>query len=283
VKPPPFDYHGARSVEEAVELLAAHDGSRVLAGGQSLMQLMKFRAVKPPALIDINRIAQLGTVDRTDRGLHLGALVRQQELIEDSVLAEDWSLLSQAARYIGYRETRRRGTIGGSLAFAAPWAELTAAVTALDGEVDVRSADGERTIASTDFFEGPNRTTLSPQELIVGVRFPAPAERRATGFSEVSARYRDYAQVAAAAVVTESGRARVVLLCVARRPLVIDASPALAHGSGAVDKGALEELLTDLDPLDDVEASAAHRRRVAPVVARRALEDAARAVQRTAA
>ncbi len=281
MKPPPFDYHAPRSVEEAVELLGAHEDSRVLAGGQSLMQLMKFRAVHPAALIDINRIGELSSIDRADGELRVGAIVRQQQLIDDPVIADGWPLLAQAARYVGYRETRRRGTIGGSLAFAAPWAELTAAVLALEGEIDVRSPDGERTIAAEEFFEGPNRTVLSSGDVIVRVRLPVPDERRGTGFHEVSARHRDYAQVAAAAVVSASGRARLVLLCVAGKPRVVDAGSALANGSGTVDRAALADLLTDLDPLDDVEAPAAYRRRVAPVVARRALEDAARALETT--
>jgi carbon-monoxide dehydrogenase medium subunit len=283
VKPPPFAYHAPDSVGEAVDLLASHEDSRVLAGGQSLMQMMKFRTVKPALVVDINRIGELETIDRANDGLSLGAIVRQQRLIDDPVLAEDWPLLAKAARNVGYRETRRRGTIGGSLAFAAPWAELTAAVIALDGEIDMRSVDGERTIRADAFFEGPNQTALSPNELIVRVRLPAAAERRGTGFYEVSARYRDYAQVAAAAVVTESGQARLVLLCVARTPRLIDAGSVLADGGSAVDQDALAALLNDLDPLDDVEATAAFRRRVAPVVARRALEDAYLALERTAA
>lgn len=283
MKPPLFAYHAPRSVEEAVELLASHDGSRVLAGGQSLMQMMKFRTVKPSALVDINRIPELEAIDRTDGGISLGAIVRQQRLVEDPVLAEDWPLLTQAARYVGYRETRRRGTIGGSLAFAAPWAELTAAVSALEGEIDVRSVDGERTIGADAFFEGPNETALSPHELIVRVRLPAAAERRGTGFYEVSARYRDYAQVAAAAVITESGQVRLVLLCVAPTPHLIDARSAIADGRSTIDDDALAALLDDLDPPDDVEATAAYRRRVAPVVARRALERARLALEGTAA
>lgn len=277
MKPPPFAYHAPSTVEEAVELLASTDGARVLAGGQSLMQLLKFRAVKPAALIDINGIDQLATLEQSDGEISVGALVRQQRLLEDPLITDGWPLLVQAARYVGYRETRRRGTIGGSLAFAAPWGELTAAAVVLEAQIDVRSAEGERTIPAREFFHGPNQTALAPGELIVRVRFPAPAERRGTGFHEVSVRYRDYAQVAAAAVVSESRRAELVLLCVARRPHLVDAGAALQ--TGTVDRRAIEELLSDLDPLDDVEASAEHRRRVAPVLARRALEDAAQALE----
>jgi CO/xanthine dehydrogenase FAD-binding subunit len=281
VKPPPFAYQAPRAVEEAVELLGSHDGARVLAGGQSLMQLLKFRAVKPSALIDINRIDELATIERVDGELRVGALVRQQRLIEDPLVADGWPLLAQAAEYVGYRETRRRGTLGGSLAFAAPWGELTAAVIALDAQIDVKSSEGERTVASGNFFRGPNETALTNGELVLRVRFPIAAERCGTGFHEVSARHRDYAQVAAAAVVSETHRARLVLLCVARTPHVVDAGAVFPNGSASVDERVLKDLLAELEPVDDVEASAAYRRRVAPVLARRALEDAARALERS--
>ena len=171
--------------------------------------------------------------------------------------------------FVGYKETRRRGTVGGSLAFAAPWGELTAAAVALDAAIDVRSAGGGRTIPARSFFRGPNRTALEPGELIVRVRFPAPAIPSGAGFHEVSARYRDYCQVAAAAVVSVDGTAALVLLRVAPTPFHVDASSALE------DESALERLIAGIEPEDDVEASAAHRRRVAPVLARRALRDAA--------
>jgi carbon-monoxide dehydrogenase medium subunit len=268
VKPPRFDYHAPDTVEEAVELLARGDGTRVLAGGQSLVQLMKFRVAKPTALVDINGVAALDVVERRDGELQLGALVRQQTVVEDQLIADSCPLLREAARFVGYQETRRRGTMAGSLAFAAPWGELTAAAIALDASIDVRSARRERTIRARDFFRGPHTTVLEPDELIVRIRVPVPKTGSGASFHEVSARYRDYAQVAAAALVAPDGRAELVLLCVADTPYRVDASPAIE------DEGALEDLLSGIDPPDDVEASAAYRRRVALVIARRALREA---------
>jgi carbon-monoxide dehydrogenase medium subunit len=274
VKPPPFDYHAPATVEEAVELLARGDGTQVLAGGQSLVQLMKFRVAKPTALVDINGVGELDTIERRDGELHLGALIRQQTLLEDQLIADSCPLLREAARFVGYQETRRRGTMAGSLAFAAPWAELTAAAVALDASIDVSSASRKRTIRARDFFRGPHATALDPDELIVRIRVPVQAARSGAAFHEVSVRYRDYAQVAAAAVVAADGRAELVLLCVADTPYRVDASAAIE------DEGALHDLLSGIDPPDDVEASAAYRRRVAPVLARRALREAtARAKQ----
>jgi carbon-monoxide dehydrogenase medium subunit len=269
VKPPPFSYHAPATVEEALQLLSAGNGTYALAGGQSLVQLMKFRQVKPAALVDLNGVAGLDALEERDGELHVGALVRQQRLLEDELVAGSWPLLREAATFVGYKETRRRGTLGGSLAFAAPWGELTAAAVALDAAIDVRSASAERTIPARSFFRGPHQTVLEPGELVVRVRFPAPAARSGAGFHEVSARHRDYCQVAAAAVVSLAGTADLVLLRVAPTPFHVDASSALE------DDGALERLLDGLEPEDDVEVSAAHRRRVAPVLARRALRDAA--------
>ncbi len=276
MKPPPFDYHAPGTVDEAVALLADGNDTRVLAGGQSLVQLMKFRVARPTALVDVNGVAGLDVIERRDGELHVGALVRQQTLLEDPLVAESWPLLREAARYVGYKETRRRGTLAGSLAFAAPWGELTAAAVALDAAVDVRCARGERSIAAREFFVGPHRTALAPGELILRVRFPPPAAGAGAAFEEVSARYRDYAQLAAAAIASPDGTAELVLLCVASTPLRIDASPALEDPGALDDPVTLDELLSGIDPLDDLEASASYRRRVAPVLARRALRAAAR-------
>jgi len=275
VKPPPFDYYAPETLEEAVELLAQGDGARVLAGGQSLVQLMKFRLVKPAALVDINRISGLDTIERREGELHLGALVRQQTLLEHELIADFCPLLREAAWFVGYEETRRQGTLAGSLAFAAPWAELTAAAVALDAAIDIRSARGERAIPARDFFRGPHETALELDELIVSVRFPVPAAGAGAAFHEVSTRHRDYAQLAAAAVVSPDGRAELVLLCVDATPYRLDATAAVS------DEGALEELLSGIEPVDDVEASAAYRRRVAPVLARRALREASARAQAT--
>lgn len=247
-----------------MELLAEGDEARVLAGGQSLVQLMKFRLAKPRVLIDINGVAGLDRIERLDGELRVGALVRQQALLEEELIADACPLLPAAARFVGYRETRRRGTLAGSLAFAAPWAELTAAAVVLDATIEVRSAHGERTISAREFFRGPHETALERDELIVAVRVPVTPAGTGVSFHEVSARYRDYAQLAAAAIASPDGSAELVLLCVAERPWHVS----LEHDE------ALDELLAQVEPPDDVEASAAYRRRVAPILADRALRDA---------
>ena len=202
MKSAPFGYHAPETVDEAVALLEPGGDVRVLAGGQSLMTLMKLRRLKPRALVDINHVAGLDAIEERDGELVVGALVRQQSLLDDPVAARSWPLIREALQYVGYRATRHRGTVGGSLAYAAAWAELTAVAVALDATIDARSQRGSRSIRAREFFRGPNETALGDDELITAVRFPAPQERSGSAFHEVSARYRDYAQVGAAAVVT---------------------------------------------------------------------------------
>jgi aerobic carbon-monoxide dehydrogenase medium subunit len=272
MKPPPFAYHAPATVEETLGLLDGDD-VRVLAGGQSLVQLLKFRRIRPTALVDINGVAGLDAIEERDGGLRIGALVRQQRLLEDEQIARHQPLLREAARHVGYVETRRRGTVGGSIAFGAPWAELSAAAVALDATIEVRSTGGDREIPAREFFLGPNETALARGELVVAVRFPAREGRSGAACHEVSARYRDYARVAAAAVVDlDAGgscrSATVAMLRIADRPVLLDCTDAMRDG------GSVGGLLEGITPPDDIEASGAYRRRVAPVLAQRALRDA---------
>jgi len=272
MKPPPFAYHAPATIEETLGLLDGDD-VHVLAGGQSLVQLLKFRRIRPAALVDINGVAGMDAIEEGDGVLRIGALVRQQRLLEDERVARHQPLLREAARHVGYAETRRRGTVGGSIAFGAPWAELSAAAVALDATIEVRSSGGDREIEAREFFLGPNETALARGELVVAVRFPARAGRSGAACHEVSARFRDYARVAAAAVVDLDAdgscrSATVAMLRIADRPVLVDCTAAMRDGGG------VDGLLNGFTPPDDIEASSAYRRRVAPVLAQRALRDA---------
>jgi carbon-monoxide dehydrogenase medium subunit len=281
MKSAPFGYHAPESIDEAVALLEPGGDVKVLAGGQSLMTLMKLRRIKPRALVDINRVAGLDTIEERDGELVVGALVRQQTLLDDPIAASSWPLIREALEFVGYRATRHRGTIGGSLAYAAPWAELTAVAVALDAVIETRSRRGSRAIAAREFFRGPNATALADDELITAVRFPVPAARSGGAFHEVSARYRDYAQVGAAAVVTLAddgtcGSATLVLLRAAATPHLADVDETMR--GRVLDEAALDAvtaIVGELDPPDDIEVSGTYRLRVAGVLARRALADAA--------
>lgn len=279
MKAAPFDYHAPETIDEVLELLATGNGTRVLAGGQSLVPMMKARVIKPTVVVDVNRVPGLAGIEVSDGTLRIGALTRQQALLDDEVAGRAQPLLHAAGRFAGYLATRHRGTVGGSLAFAAPWAELTGAVVALDAQLEVRSARGERTIAARSFFRGPHETVLEPDELVVAVEIPAAAPRTGAGFHEVSARYRDFAQVAAAAAVTLDGEgictaAELVLLRVAPTPYRVDVSHLVGTAGDPPALEAVADRLADIDPVDDVEVSATYRRRVAGTLARRALGDA---------
>jgi len=280
VKSAPFDYRAPESVDEVLSLLAAGNGVRVLAGGQSLVPLMKARAVKPTLVVDVNRVPGLEGIEKqADGSLVIGALTRQQALLDSPVAGTAQPLLHHAGRFAGYLATRHRGTVGGSLAYAAPWAELTAAVVALDAQLEIRSARGDRAVFARAFFRGPHETVLEPDELLTAVRIPGAPARTGAGFHEVSARYRDFAQVAAAATVTldEEGvctAAEVVLLCVAPAPHRVDVSHLVGTRIGDAEVAALAESLSGLEPPDDIEVSGTYRRRVAVTLALRALRDA---------
>jgi carbon-monoxide dehydrogenase medium subunit len=279
VKSAPFAYHAPDTLDEVLGLLEPGGDIRVLAGGQSLMAQMKLRRVRPGALVDINRVAGLDALEVRDGALYVGALVRQQRLLEDLDVARSWPLIAEAVRFVGFRTTRHRGTVGGSLAYAAPWAELTAVAVALDATIDVQSTRGSRSIAARSFFRGPNETALEQGELITAVRFPAPAAGSGSAFHEVSARYRDYAQVGAAAVVElDLHRAcrsvSLVLLRVASTPYLAPID-SIVRGS-LLDEATLDAVsdsLATLDPPDDIEATSSYPLRDA---AERAAREATR-------
>jgi CO/xanthine dehydrogenase FAD-binding subunit len=251
VKPAPFDYLVPASLEEALDALASHgEDAKVLAGGQSLVPMLNFRLARPAVLVDINRIAGLGGVDVSDVALTLGPTTRQLTLERDLPTrlppSSAWGLLAEAAGWIGHKQIRVRGTVGGSLCHADPAAELPAAVSALGATFSLRSASGSREVGPDEFFEGFFTTCLEPDEMLVAVRVPAWPAGTGTSFLEVSRRRGDFAQVAVAAAVTvESGR-------------ITRAGIALAGVAGAtVRAGSLADQLVGLEPTDDAFADLA--------------------------
>jgi|SRR4051794_8996387 CO/xanthine dehydrogenase FAD-binding subunit len=190
MKLPPVAHARAESVEEAVSLLSdARGGARVLAGGQSLVPLMAFRQVRPDLLVDVNEIAPLGrhSLDDPSAGLVIGANCRQV-LLEHWSPPTAWRAFPQAVRQIGNYVTRLRGTAVGSITHADPAGELPLLFVLFGGELSVRSAHGERTISSSDFYFGPHETALSPVELVTEVRFHAPPRGAVSGFAELNER-----------------------------------------------------------------------------------------------
>jgi carbon-monoxide dehydrogenase medium subunit len=287
VKPAPFDYHAPETLDEALELLSGGD-ARVLAGGQSLVPLMKMRLARPSVLVDVNGVAGLDGVAHDGGELRIGAVTRQQALADDEEVARSQPLLRAAGLRAGYLATRHRGTVGGSLAHAAPWAELTAAAVALDARLRLRSKRGERIVAAREFFQGPHRTALEADELLTDVLVPRMAARTGVGFHEATTGHGGYLHAAAAATVTVAADgtcvdAELVLLGVAPTPHRVPVAERLR--GAALEPGTVrevDELLAEVDPPDGVEVSGAYRRRVAGALARRALADAGAAAREAA-
>ncbi|MBX6376974.1 MAG: xanthine dehydrogenase family protein subunit M [Clostridia bacterium] len=284
MKPPPFEYHAPVSLEEAVELLAELGGdAKVLAGGQSLMPLLNLRLAQPAHLVDVNGLEELAQIRPLDGGLAVGALVRQRAAERSELVRERCPLLAEALPLIGHFQIRSRGTVGGSLAHADPAAELPAVAAALDADLVVRSARGERVLKPEDFFLTVMTTTLEPDELLVEVRFPAWPEGAGWSFQEVSRRHGDFALAGVAAVLQLGGDgtiadARLAFIGVGPTPVRARAAEQLLVGerpSPEVYAAAAEAAVADLEPESDLHATGAYRKHVARVLARRALTTAA--------
>ena len=268
--PAEFDYEAATSVEHAIELLGTNAETRLLAGGQSLLPLMKLRLSSPLLLVDLGRVEGLSGVRSDGDTLVVGALTCHEDLHRDATVAKRCPLLAHAAGEIGDPQVRHRGTIGGSLAHADPAGDLPAAVLALDGELVARGPGGERTIAAREFFVGPFTTALAPQEVLTAVRVPATDGAR-WSYRKFHPRSQDWAIVGVAAVAANGG-ARVALMSMGPTPMRASAvESALAGGANAAT--AAGSALDGTAPVDDAFASAEYRNHLAEVLVRRALEE----------
>lgn len=276
MKPPPFSYARAGSVEEALELLAeGGEDAKPLAGGQSLVPALSLRLVRPTHLVDVERIAGLDVVRELDGRVSVGALTRHSRLA-GVALDPRFGALSAAARSIGHEAIRVRGTLGGSLAHADPAAELPVVAVALDAELDVTTRSGTRTVAAAEFFLGPFTTALAPGELLVEATFAAPAGAR-TAFAEFAWRAGDFA-LACVCVGIGPGWARVAVGGVGAVPArAAEAEALLAEGGMGASNEAAEAAARELEVYGDRTADAAYRRRLVRSLVRRALAKVAEA------
>jgi carbon-monoxide dehydrogenase medium subunit len=277
VKPAPFAYAKARSLDHAIELLGAHNGgARLLAGGQSLLPALNMRRDAPANLIDINGIAGLEQIRVADGIVEIGALVRHAQAERSAAVGEHLPLLARALPHIGNPAVRNRGTIGGSVAFADPGAELPACLLALGGEVDIVAPGGRCRVGAEDFFRGRFRTAIGPQELLTAIRLPAAGAQSRAGFHELSRRHGDYAIVGLAAAARAEGDrladVRLAFFGVGSTPLRARRAEAVLSGA-RVDavrvNAAVAALAEDLDPPDDVHTKGATKMYLAGVVLRR--------------
>jgi CO/xanthine dehydrogenase FAD-binding subunit len=282
-----FEYVRVASVEDACRELAASDGvseHKIIAGGQTLVPLMAMRMARPALLIDINDVAELKGISRDGSHLAIRACTRQRAAETNPLVAELAPLLAKALPNVGHRQTRNRGTVGGSIVHGDPSAEIALVARTLDAVLIVQGPAGRSDRAIDGFFEAPMMTALAPDECLVEVRFPGweGAGRIGTGFHEVASRAGDFAIVAAAAQIALDGdgicrRAALGAGGVGPIPMRLSASEASLIGK-RLDDDAINSavgLIDDaIEPDSDLHASEAYRRRVSRSLIRRALQDA---------
>jgi carbon-monoxide dehydrogenase medium subunit len=284
MKPAPLEYLAASTIEDAVAALARFDGNaRLLAGGQSLVPLLSMRLVRPTAVIDINGIPGLGDIAVHGGVVRVGALARYSALEASDVIRQRVPLLARAVRFVGDRQIRNRGTLGGALCHADPAGEMPLCAVTLGARLHVLGPGGRRTIDAEEFFQGPYTTALEPTDMLEAVEFADGTGVRAA-VVEHARRHGDFAVVSVAATGWPAGdgtwrAVRIGLGAVADRARYArSASEALAGTrlDPADIAAAAARCLADTEPASDVRASAEYRRHLVPILVERALEELGR-------
>jgi carbon-monoxide dehydrogenase medium subunit len=267
VKPAPFAYVRPGSLAEALAALADTPGAKVLAGGQSLVPLLSMRLAAPGALVDINGLPGLADVTVTDDGVRIGALARHADVLASDDVRRVQPLVTMALAHVAHATIRNRGTTVGSLVHADAAAEMPVVLRLLGGSLEVESASrGRRTIPADELFRGPMESALDHDEIAVGAFFPALAPDAGVAFEEIARRHGDYALCGVAALV-HGETVRVGYLSVSDLPTVVDLS-------GVPEEQWSDVALQQLDPADDIHASAAYRAQLVRVLTTRVVRAA---------
>jgi len=287
MKPPCFSYLDPRSLPEALGLVATLENARLLAGGQSLMPMLNMRLAAPDHIIDLNGLSELAFIEVEPEALAIGAMTRQRDLELDERVRSRCPLIHEAILQVGHRQTRNRGTLGGSLCHLDPSAELVTVAAALNAVVKVQGKDGSRTIPFAEFPAGLMTPALREGELVTSVRFPLWRTGHGHAFVEFARRHGDFAIVSAAALLEKDAkgtitRASLTLGGMAPAPVkVVDVERML---TGSVPSMQLfreaGEACRKLEAMEDAHVTAAYRRQLAAVLSRRALEKAHERVAR---
>jgi carbon-monoxide dehydrogenase medium subunit len=281
MKPAPFEYHAPASLDEAIALISTLDNAKVLAGGQSLVAMMNFRYAMPDHLIDLGNIAGLSGLHFDAQTLRIGSMTRQRELEFSVPLANKVPLLKAALAHVGHRQTRNRGTLGGSLAHADPAAELPTACLALDAEIEIAGPNGTRIVPMREFTAGFMTTALGYDEILLAVHIRPWREGHGYSFQEYARRHGDFA-VAGAAVLLDANHdgviehAAVALCGVTDRPIRRDEAEAALVGRH-LDDGVIARVASlagDVEATADIHGDATYRRHLARVLTTRALHEA---------
>jgi CO/xanthine dehydrogenase FAD-binding subunit len=268
MKPPVFDMARPRGLDEALRLLAANPDSKLIAGGQSLVPVMNFRLATPSLLIDLNRISELAGIRHTDKMLHIGAMTRQQHLLESPLVHEHAPLLGKALSKVGHIQTRSRGTIGGSIVHADPSAELPLVMVTLDAVLSVRRDGGERTVPARAFFTSAMTTDLASDEIVTEIVIPCAPPGTRTAFKEIARRQGDFAIVAVAAQSVKERLAVAVGGLESSPRLCTQVMDECQSGSPSRSRmvSAIRAELADALPLGDLQADGEYRRHLAAVL-----------------
>jgi carbon-monoxide dehydrogenase medium subunit len=282
VIPGAFDYHKPKSLDEAVALLGEHgDEARLLAGGHSLIPMMKLRLANPSHLIDLRGIPGLAGIEAADGAIRIAAMTTQAEIIASELLAKKIPILRETALQIADPQVRSFGTIGGNVANGDPGNDMPAVMMALGALFLVQGPAGERTIAARDYYQGAFTTALGGDEVLRAIRIPTPPAGHGSAYQKMKRKVGDYATAAAAVVlVLDGGRcrdARIALTNLAAVPLFAEAAgPALVGTTlddAAIQKAA-QAAVAITDPASDLRGPADFRRHVAGVMVRRAVQRA---------
>jgi carbon-monoxide dehydrogenase medium subunit len=270
VKPAPFAYERARSLDHAIELMGEED-TRLLAGGQSLIATLNMRLSRPRLLVDLNRVPGLDGITLNNGQIEIGALVRYAQAERSAEVAVHAPLIAKALPFIGHPAIRNRGTIGGSIAFGDPAAELPACFMALDGEAVIAGPSGTRTVKADVFYKGLFESALTPRDVLTAIRIPAATSEMRMAFAELARRHGDYAMVGLAASARATGKAlsdvRLVFFGVGSTPIRARAAEAALAASDI--EAAARAVAIDIDPPDDVQATGAVKRQLAQVLLKR--------------
>jgi carbon-monoxide dehydrogenase medium subunit len=281
MKLPSFSYHDPRTVPEAVALLVRLENTKVLAGGQSLMPMLNMRFVHPDHVIDINKVEGISGIRLENSVLHLGAMTRQRELELNDTIGAHCPILREALLQVGHRQTRNRGTLGGSLCHLDPAAELVTVAASLDAVVSVTGPRGSREIPFAEFPVAFMTPAIEMEEIVTSVRFPLWPNGHGSAFVEFARRHGDFAIVAVAALldIDAAGgikRASVTIGGASTAPLrMAQIETALVGDAGSPARfREVAEGLEGIEAMEDAHVSSAYRRRLARVLTRRALETA---------
>jgi carbon-monoxide dehydrogenase medium subunit len=280
MKLPEFDYRCPSTLAEAVELLSQGEGaSRPIAGGQSLVPLLAFRMTSPSVLVDLGGLSELRKIEVDSGGVHIGAMVRWRDIEKDARLRQASPLLFEAVSHIAHYQIRNRGTVGGSLAHADPAAEMPGVAVTCEARIEVVGVSGRRNLSAESLFVGPLTTSLSIDEIIVGIHLPAWPETRRWAFEEFAQRHGDFALAAIALYYDEDAsgavfNAHIGAIGVGDIPLRLSNAEKTLNGQ-TISPRTIADVVTvasgEVDPMDDIFASSRYRCALVGTLLERAL------------